>query len=76
MKVDICPECGTALGFNEEITIKYKEEKRIWKDCKCCEGRGYIEEFVCYTTGGEQRLSYTCTNCGGNGKEPTDMVIM
>jgi DnaJ-class molecular chaperone len=75
-KVKICPECGTALGM-EEATISFEsiDEKRIYKDCSYCEGRGYLEEIVGYTTGGEQKLSYTCPNCGGNGKEDTGMVI-
>jgi DnaJ-class molecular chaperone len=75
--IEVCPECGTALGIKEEdLTITYKSnEKRIWKDCSYCEGRGYLSEVVGYTTGGEQRLSYTCTACGGSGYEETDMVI-
>ena len=40
MKVNICPECGTALGVEEGISIEIKSEKRIWKDCSYCEGRG------------------------------------
>jgi hypothetical protein len=75
--VNFCTECGTALGVEEDLTITYQQriKERIWKDCKYCEGRGYLEEIVGYTTGGEQKLSYTCPNCVGAGKEPTDMVI-
>jgi len=74
-KVKICPECGTALGM-EEATISFKSnEMVIYRDCKMCKGRGSLSEIVGFTTGGEQKLSYTCTSCGGSGKEPTDMVI-
>jgi DnaJ-class molecular chaperone len=75
--IEVCPECGTALGIKEEdlvSTVKCNE-KRIWKECKYCEGRGYLEEIVGFTTGGEQKMSYTCPNCVGAGKKPTDMVI-
>lgn len=75
MKVNICPECGTALGVEEGISIEIKSEKRIWKDCSYCEGRGYLQEIIGFTTGGEQTMTYTCPNCGGGGEEPTDMVI-
>ncbi len=69
MKIKICPECGTALGCEEE-------EMAIWRDCKMCEGRGSIHEVVSYdSTAGDQMLSYTCASCGGSGKEKTDMVI-
>jgi DnaJ-class molecular chaperone len=76
--IEVCPECGTALGIKEEdLTMTYESnEKRIWKDCGRCEGRGSIHELVNYGTAGDQRLSYTCTSCGGSGKEPTDMVII
>jgi len=76
MKVNICPECGTALGVEEGISIEIESEKRIYKDCSYCEGTGSLHEIVGYTTGGEQKLSYTCTACGGSGREATDMVIM
>jgi rRNA maturation protein Nop10 len=78
MKVKICPECGTALGIEEGISVKYEcEQRRIWKDCSYCEGRGWKQEIQDYgTTACPQILSFTCPMCGGNGKEPTDMVIM
>ena len=79
MKINICPECGTALGMEEgiiSVTYTSSDEKRIYKDCNYCEGRGYLEEIVGYDTGGEQRMSYTCTACGGSGYEETDMVII
>jgi len=76
--VKVCPECGTALGVDEEeLTMKFQSnEMAIWRNCKMCEGRGSIHEVVGYGTGGDQMLSYTCTSCGGSGKEKTDMVIM
>ena len=74
--IKVCPECGTALGMEEE-TISFKSnEMTIYRDCKMCEGRGSIHEVVKYdSTAGDQMLSYTCSSCGGSGKEPTDMVI-
>jgi len=75
MAIKFCPECGTALGMEEIVTVK-NNEVIIYKNCSYCEGRGYLQEIQDFqTTAGNQTLTYTCPNCGGSGKEPTDMVI-